>query len=152
MRRILLTDRAHYRAWAKAATTRAAREAQEQQLIRMIVEIHTAYPAYGAERITRELKRQGISAGQRADCGARLEIRPSTSRAGSCLDGAAAESFFATLKTEIGTRSRPDRTSAHRDIENWITNYNQWRLHSTLDYQTPTATRLAWQVRITAAL
>ena len=40
--RILLTDRAHYRAWAKAPTTRAAREAQEQQLIRIIVEIHTA--------------------------------------------------------------------------------------------------------------
>ena len=53
--RILLIDRAHYRAWAKAATSRAAREAEEQQLIRMIVETHTAYLAYGAERITREL-------------------------------------------------------------------------------------------------
>ena len=30
----------------------------------------------------------------------RLEIRQSTSRTGSCLDGAAAESFFATIKTE----------------------------------------------------
>jgi transposase InsO family protein len=39
----------------------------------------------------------------------RLEIRQTTSRTGSCLDGAAAESFFATIKTEIGTDSWPDR-------------------------------------------
>lgn len=265
--RILLTDRAHYRAWAKSATIRAAREAEEQQLLQMIIEIHTAYPTYGAERITRELKRQGLEAGRRrvarlmrenhiagitrrkrrnltrpgkeattvpdlirrdftapmpglklvgditclptgegwvylatvldlctrelighaiaphmrtglaidaittahrsglvagnsimhTDRGGqyhsrdyhntlnRLEIRPSTSRAGSCLDGAAAESFFATPKTEIGARFWPDRTSARRDIEDWITNYNQRRLHSTFNYQTPTAARLAWQ-------
>ena len=35
----------------------------------------------------------------------RLEIRQSTSRTGSCLDGAAAESFFATIKAEIGVES-----------------------------------------------
>ena len=78
----------------------------------------------------------------------RLEIRQSTSRTGSCLDGAAAESFFATIKTEIGAASWPDRASARRDIETWITHYNQRRLHSTLDYQTPSATRNAWQKRI----
>jgi transposase InsO family protein len=50
----------------------------------------------------------------------RLEVRQSTSRSGSCLDGAAAESFFATIKTEIGVDSWPDRASARRDIENWI--------------------------------
>jgi transposase InsO family protein len=31
----------------------------------LITEIHTAYPAYGAERITRELKRQGVDVGRR---------------------------------------------------------------------------------------
>lgn len=41
---------------------------------------------------------------------------------------AAAESFFATIKAEIGTDSWPDRTSARRDTENWITAYNQRRL------------------------
>jgi transposase InsO family protein len=30
-----------------------------------IAEIHTAHPAYGAERITRELKRQGLDVGRR---------------------------------------------------------------------------------------
>jgi putative transposase len=81
----------------------------------------------------------------------RLEIRPSTSRIGSCLDGAAAESFFATIKTEIGADFWPDRAGARRDIENWITDYNKRRLHSTLDYQTPTATRLTWQQRMETA-
>jgi len=57
----------------------------------------------------------------------RLEIRQSTGRTGSCLDGAAAESFFATIKTEIGTDAWPDRATARRDIENWINSYNQRR-------------------------
>jgi transposase InsO family protein len=35
----------------------------------------------------------------------RLEIRQSTSRTGSCLDGAVAESFCATIKAEIGAAS-----------------------------------------------
>ena len=78
----------------------------------------------------------------------RLEIRQSTSRTGSCLDGAAAESFFATIKTEIGIRAWPDRATARRDIENWITEYNRRRLHSALGYRTPTETRRTWQERM----
>jgi transposase InsO family protein len=81
----------------------------------------------------------------------RLEIRQSTSRTGSCLDGAAAESFFATIKTEIGVDTRPDRASARRDIENWIISYNERRLHSALDYKTPTETRRARQQHIATA-
>jgi transposase InsO family protein len=81
----------------------------------------------------------------------RLEIRQSTGRTGSCLDGAAAESFFATVKTEISITSWPDRASARRDIENWITHYNHRRLHSALNYQTPAETRTAWQQRMSAA-
>jgi len=78
----------------------------------------------------------------------RLEIRQSTGRVGSCLDGAAAGSFFATIKTELGHISWPDRTSARRDIENWIKTYNERRLRSTLDYRTPTETRRTWQERM----
>jgi transposase InsO family protein len=49
----------------------------------------------------------------------RMDIRQSTSRIGSCLDGAAAESFFATLKVEIGVSSSPDRATAprHRELD-----------------------------------
>ena len=78
----------------------------------------------------------------------RLEIRQSTSRTGSCLDGAAAESFFATVKTETGASFWPDRASARRDIEYWIIHYNHRRLHSALDHKTPAETRTAWQQRM----
>jgi transposase InsO family protein len=81
----------------------------------------------------------------------RLEIRQSTSRTGSCLDGAAAESFFATIKAEIGVGFWPDRASARRDIEDWIKAYNERRLHSALDYRTPAEARRAWQERIAMA-
>ena len=74
-----------------------------------------------------------------------LEIRQSTSRTRSCLDGAAAESFFATIKSKIGIDTWPDRATARRDIENWAIDYNERRLHSALDYQPPTATSIAWQ-------
>jgi putative transposase len=82
----------------------------------------------------------------------RLEIRQSTSRTGSCLDGAAAESFFATIKTEIGASSWPDRATARRGIENWIKLYNERRLHSALGYQTPAEMRRAWEKRMAAAV
>ena len=65
----------------------------------------------------------------------RMDIRQSTGRTGLCLDGAAAESFFAAIKAEIGTDSWPNFASTPRDIENWITDYNQRRLHSALGYQ-----------------
>lgn len=81
----------------------------------------------------------------------RCGIRQSTSRTGSCLDGAVAESFFATIKAEIGTDSWPDRATARRDIENWIKTYNQRRLHSSLDYRTPDEVRTAWQQRMLTA-
>ena len=67
-------------------------------------------------------------------------------------DGAAAESFFATIKTEIGITAWPDRASARRDIENWITPYNQRRLHSAINYRTPAETRRAWQERMAMAI
>jgi putative transposase len=75
----------------------------------------------------------------------RLEIRQSTSRTGSCLDGAATEPFFATIKAEIGAASWPDQASACRDIETWVTHYNERRLHSAVDYQTPNSARNGWQ-------
>ena len=84
----------------------------------------------------------------------KTQVKPDgtfSTSAGSCLDGAAAESFFATIKTEIGVETWPDRASARRDIENWISSYNGRRLHSTLNYQTPTETRRAWQERMTTA-
>ena len=69
-------------------------------------------------------------------------IRASMGRTGSCYDNAAAESFFATLKTEIGARTWTTRTQARHAVFAYLAYYNHHRLHSTLGYRTPHETRL----------
>lgn len=269
-----LAAHSNHHAWVRAQAVRDRRGNDDREVTRWIVEIHTTRPAYGAERITRELKRQGVEVGRRrvarlmreqgiagitrrrrrsltrpdrnaaavpdlirreftapmpglkltgdiscfrtnegwlylataldlcskeligyaiaprmraslvidaitvahrtglvagnaimhADRGSqyhstgyrnalrRLEVGQSSGRTGSCLDGAAAESLFATIKSEIGIETWPDRATARRDIENWITDYSQRRLHSALHYQPPTATRIAWQQRMSTGV
>lgn len=65
----------------------------------------------------------------------------SMSRRGNCYDNAVVESFFATLKVELGDAfDWPDALAARRAlfefIEVW---YNQQRRHSTLGYLSPAA-------------
>ncbi|MGC7101382.1 integrase core domain-containing protein [Amycolatopsis lurida] len=73
-------------------------------------------------------------------------------RAGSCYDNAVAESFFfATLKTEIGTRSWPTRDHAQHAVFAYLAYYNHHRLHSTLGYRTPHETRISYSPRNTHA-
>jgi transposase InsO family protein len=63
----------------------------------------------------------------------------SMSRAGDCWDNAVAESFFATLKSELvsdatwATRAEAQR-ALFRYIEMW---YNRRRRHSSLGYLSP---------------
>src|SRR5881628_3519923 len=66
-------------------------------------------------------------------------IIASMSRAGDCWDNAVAESFFATLKTElipeVRWATRRDACAAlFRYIEIW---YNRRRRHSALGYLSP---------------
>jgi transposase InsO family protein len=70
-----------------------------------------------------------------------LGVRLSVGRKGQCWDNAVAESFFATIKTELLDRqSWPTRTHAHKAIFSWIEGwYNTRRRHSTLDYRSPAA-------------
>ena len=68
----------------------------------------------------------------------------SVGRKGQCWDNAVAESFFATVKTELIHRrpwpTRKAATSAIFDyIEGW---YNTRRRHSTLGYLSPSAVRI----------
>jgi transposase InsO family protein len=60
-------------------------------------------------------------------------------RPGTCWDNAAAESFFATLKTELIHRAVwPTRQHARTAIFHYIEGfYNRLRRHSTLDYRSP---------------
>ncbi|WP_240653760.1 IS3 family transposase [Streptomyces sp. AcE210] len=74
----------------------------------------------------------------------RLRLRQSMGRTGSCFDNAAAESFFALLKKEIGTRRWPDRSSVRADIFAFVeTFYNRQHLrrHPRWGYLTPLETR-----------
>jgi transposase InsO family protein len=75
----------------------------------------------------------------------RLDMRQSTGRTGSCFDNAAAESFFAVLKSEIGVREWATRTIARSQVFRWIAGYyNRRRLHSTIDYLTPVQARVRY--------
>jgi len=74
--------------------------------------------------------------------GRRLEevgIVPSMGRTGTALDNAMAESFIATLKTELVHRRRfPDREVARSAVFEYLEGfYNRRRLHSALSYQSP---------------
>ena len=70
----------------------------------------------------------------------KYEIIQSMSAKGNCYDNAVSESFFHTLKTELiyhitfETRSQA-RNKIFKFIEIW---YNNKRLHSYLDYMSPT--------------
>jgi transposase InsO family protein len=68
-------------------------------------------------------------------------IRLSHSRPGQCWDNAVAESFFATLKTELLHRQPwPTHHAARRAIFDYIEGwYNTRRRHSSLGYQSPAA-------------
>jgi transposase InsO family protein len=80
---------------------------------------------------------------------AELDIRQSAGRTGSCFDNAAAESFFAVLKAEIGTTVWETRAAARQDVFRWIAEYyNRERLHSTIDYITPHQARTRFHQRL----
>jgi len=77
-----------------------------------------------------------------------LGLRQSMGRTGGCYDNAAAESFFAVLKEEIGTRIWADRVAARADIFTFIeTFYNRRRLRKHVDrgYLTPHETRRRYE-------
>lgn len=68
----------------------------------------------------------------------RHRIVQSMSRAGSCHDNAAAESWFATLKTELVYRiALPTKTFARQRVIAWIDRYNRTRRHSHCGLQSP---------------
>ncbi|MGH8990350.1 MAG: integrase core domain-containing protein [Acidimicrobiia bacterium] len=60
-------------------------------------------------------------------------------RTGSCLDNAAAESFFSTLEHELLSRNTfATKEEARRRVANWIDGfYNRTRRHSTCQMLSP---------------
>ena len=67
-------------------------------------------------------------------------VRCSMSRRGNCYDNAVVESFFRTLKSDLGDTRSASRAEAHQHVEGYIDGfYNPRRLHSTLGYRSPIA-------------
>ena len=66
-------------------------------------------------------------------------FKGSMSRKGDCWDNSVVESFFGSLKQErVHWRNYQTRYEAQQDILNYISIfYNNYRLHSTLDYMSP---------------
>lgn len=80
-----------------------------------------------------------------------LHMRASMGRVGSCFDNAVAESFFASLKAEIGTKVWATRADARRAVFAYLTYYNRIRLHSTLKHRTPYEARVCYRQPIALA-
>ncbi len=83
----------------------------------------------------------------------RNRVRISVGRTGVCWDNAAAESFFASLKTEMFYRHRfATRARARFAVADYIeVFYNRRRLHSTLGYRTPLEALIHSRTATTAA-
>jgi putative transposase len=64
-------------------------------------------------------------------------ITCSMSRRGDCYDNAAMESWFSTLKFELGERFESPSDAKHRLFDYIEVFYNQKRRHSSLGYATP---------------
>jgi len=70
---------------------------------------------------------------------ARLGIRQSMGRVGSCFDNAAAESFFSSLEWEVLSRHQfPTTATAQAIVMDWCYGfYNHQRRHSAADLKSP---------------
>jgi transposase InsO family protein len=77
-------------------------------------------------------------------------MRPSMGRTGSCFDNAVAESFFASLKAEIGTRVFASRAEARREVFAYLNYYNNKRF--AFHRELPNTTRSACLLSSTIAL
>jgi transposase InsO family protein len=81
-------------------------------------------------------------------------MRQSMGRVGSCYDNAAAESWFAVLKAEIGATVWEPREAARADVFYYIeVEYNRTRLrrHPEYGYVTPLETRTLLRQDLTPA-
>ena len=79
----------------------------------------------------------------------RYGFRCSMSRPGNCYDNAPVESFFRTLKTELGPQTSDTRRAAATVIADYIERfYNRERLHSRLNYQSPATFEASWKAAV----
>jgi transposase InsO family protein len=73
------------------------------------------------------------------------------SRTGDCYDNAAMESWFGTLKTELGESFDSAATAKHQLLDFIEVFYNRSRRHSALGYVSPAQFELAQSIQQVAA-
>ena len=78
-------------------------------------------------------------------------IQCSMSRAGNCIDNAAMESWFSTLKSELGERFESYAIAKEQLFDYIEVFYNQQRRHSAIDYVSPAEYEKAQRVLPLAA-
>lgn len=66
------------------------------------------------------------------------QIKQSMSRPDNCYDNAFMESCFGTIKRELEMEVYDDLKTARKEIAIYVRYYNRLRLHSSLNYDTPT--------------
>jgi transposase InsO family protein len=91
--------------------------------------------------LQRQVELKQYTSAQHARLAKKHHVRLSVGRRGQCWDNAVAESFFATIKTELIHRQAwPTRTAATQAIFEYIEGwYNTRRRHSSLGNQSPAA-------------
>lgn len=81
----------------------------------------------------------------------RAGAQPSLSRRANCWDNAVVESFFASLKVELGQPVFASHTAARDAVVRYIEGfYNRRRRHSTLGYRTPEEAERQFAAQATA--
>jgi transposase InsO family protein len=77
-------------------------------------------------------------------------ITCSMSRRGNCYDNAAMESWFSTLKSELGERFETNAAAKEQLFDYIEVFYNQQRLHSAIGYVSPAEFERAARLRLVA--
>ena len=92
---------------------------------------------------------RGAHCAGRARVAVAIASRASMSRKGNAWDNAVAESFFSSLKNELVHHCRfADQAEARGAVFAWIEGfYNRRRIHSTLDFVSPSDYEARYQLR-----
>ncbi len=70
------------------------------------------------------------------------DVEQSASRPGCPYDNAVSENLFGIFKREWMKREYQSIEEVERDVSDFVNNYNYFRVHSTLNYQSPVEYRL----------
>ena len=125
----------------------ALRQSLEAELV--LAALHVALGARPAPQLHHSDRGSQYASHAYRDLRATRDLQVSMSRVGNCWDNAPVESFFATLKAEMVAGARfATSQDAERAVAEYLRFYNHDRLHSALDYRSPTQYEAAFEVAV----